>query len=236
MTINRQEILDLYRGLRVTDVIDGMDAIGLQDTGTMSPDIHPLWRDMETFKHCFTGFAMTVRFMPSNRALHAKDIEDYRRKKSEWYARCSEDEVYQYMQPGDVLVIDGDVGRDIGYMGSMNAYAHILNGFVGIVTNGTCRDSDELIKQQVPIHFRVPGRGIRPGRLEYDCCNVPVNVGGVLVRPGDLVVADGDGAVVVPIEHACAVGAFSRSVADEDKAARRELYRKAGRPLDFTCS
>ena len=235
MEINRQEILDLYKGLRVTDVVDGMDAVGLQDTGTMSPDIHPLWRDIENFKHCFTGFAMTVRFMPTNRAMHASDIEDYKKKKDEWYSQVSEGDVYKYMKPGDVLVIDGDIKRDIGYMGSNNAYGHILNGFIGIVTNGTCRDTDELIKQQVPIHFRQFGRGIRPGRLEYDTCNVPVNVGGVLVRPGDLVVADGDGVVVVPIEYVYEVGKFAREVADGDKASRRKLYEKAGKPFDFTC-
>ena len=233
--LSREEILELYKGLRVTDVIDGMDAIGLQDTGTMIPDIHPLWRDIENFKHCFMGFAMTVRFMPTNRALHATDVEDYAKKKSEWYAQCSERDVYKYMQPGDVLVIDGDTLRDIGFMGSNNAYGHILKGFVGIVTNGTCRDSDELIKQQVPIHFRVHGRGIRPGRLEYDTCNVPVNVGGVLVRPGDFVVADGDGVVVVPIEHVYEVGKFARAVAENDKAKRRALYEKAGKEFDFTC-
>jgi regulator of RNase E activity RraA len=234
MGINREEILVLYKGLRVTDVVDGMDAVGLQDTGTMSNDIHPLWRDIENFKHCFMGFAMTVRFMPTNRALHATDIEDYKKKKNQWYKEVSEKKVYDYMQKGDVLVIDGDIKRDIGYIGSMNGYQHHLNGFVGIVTNGSVRDSDELIKQQVPIHFRVPGRGIRPGRLEFDSCNIPVNVGGVLVRPGDFVVADGDGVVVVPIEHVYEVGNFAREVADGDKASRRELYKKAGREFDFT--
>ena len=234
MEVNRQEILELYKGMRVTDVIDGMDAIGLQDTGTMTADIHPLWRDIENFKHCFMGFAMTVRFMPTNRALHATDIEDYKKKKSEWYSQCSEKDVYKYMQPGDVLVIDGDIKRDIGYLGSNSAYNHFLNGFVGLVTNGHCRDSDELIKQQVPIYYRTLGRGIRPGRLEIDGVNIPVNVGGVLVRPGDFVVADGDGVVVVPIEHVYEVGKFAREVAEDDKATRRKLYDKAGRPHDFT--
>ena len=234
MSVNRQEILELYRGLRVTDVVDGMDAVGLQDTGTMSPDIHPLWRDIENFKHCYMGFAMTVRFMPTNRAIHADSIEDYKKKKSQWYSEVSEESVYEHMQPGDVLVIDGDIKRDIGYIGSMNGYQHHLNGFVGIVTNGSVRDSDELIKQQVPIHYRFPGRGIRPGRLEFDAANINVNVGGVLVRPGDFVVADGDGVVVVPIEHIYEVGKFAKEVAMDDKESRRQLYTKAGRAFDFT--
>ena len=235
MDINRNEIMELYKGLRVTDVVDGMDAVGLQDTGTMSPDIHPLWRDIENFKHCFMGFAMTVRFMPTNRALHATDTDDYKKKKAEWYSQVSEKEVYKYMQKGDVLIVDGDIKRDIGYWGSNNTYSFFVNGFAGFVTNGYCRDSDELIKQQVPVYFRQHGRGIRPGRLELDAVNVNVNVGGVLVRPGDFVVADGDGVVVVPIEYVYEVGKFAKEVAEGDKASRRKLYDKAGKEYDFTC-
>ncbi len=47
----RQEILDLYQTLRVTDVLDGMDLIGLQDIGLMHKDIRPLWRDVDDFSH-----------------------------------------------------------------------------------------------------------------------------------------------------------------------------------------
>lgn len=234
MEINRMEILELYKGLRVTDVIDGMDAIGLQDVGTMSPDIRPLWRDVETFGHAFMGFAATIRFLPTNRAIHAHSIEEYNRIKSQWYSEVSEKSVYDHMQPGDVLVIDGDIKRDIGYMGSNNAYDHILNGFVGIVTNGTIRDTDELIKERVPIYFREYGRGIRPGRLEFDAANVTVNVGGVMVRPGDFIVADGDGVIVVPIEHVYEVGKYAREVAIDDKETRRKLYDRAGVPYDST--
>jgi regulator of RNase E activity RraA len=64
--------------------------------------------------------------------------------------------------------------------------------------------------------------------------NRPVTVGGVLVRPGDVVVADGDGAVVVPREHAEAVARAARAVLEADKAARRKLYQKLGLPPDPT--
>ncbi|MEK7992211.1 MAG: hypothetical protein AAB403_00250, partial [Planctomycetota bacterium] len=57
----RKEILELYKDLRVTDVLDGMDLIGLQDIGLMKKDIRPLWRDTEKFSHRIVGFAITVR-------------------------------------------------------------------------------------------------------------------------------------------------------------------------------
>jgi 4-hydroxy-4-methyl-2-oxoglutarate aldolase len=58
-------ILKLFEGLRVADVTDGMDAVGLQNIGLMDPDIHPLWRDTEHFRHRFIGIAVTARYMPT---------------------------------------------------------------------------------------------------------------------------------------------------------------------------
>src|SRR5436309_1998771 len=48
-----RELLRQFEGLRVADVSDGMDAIGLQDVGLMDPKIGPLWRDLDTFYHRF---------------------------------------------------------------------------------------------------------------------------------------------------------------------------------------
>jgi 4-hydroxy-4-methyl-2-oxoglutarate aldolase len=73
---------------------------------------------------------------------------------------------------------------------------------VGLVTSGGLADSDEIAFHKVPVYFRRLARGIRPGRNELESVNRPVTIGGVLVRPGDVVVADGDGVVVVPRERA----------------------------------
>ncbi|MCK4747898.1 MAG: hypothetical protein KAT15_12700, partial [Bacteroidales bacterium] len=62
----RQEILDLYKDLRLTDVLDGMDLIGLQDIGLMDNDIRPLWRDVDDFSHRIVGFSVTVRYVPTD--------------------------------------------------------------------------------------------------------------------------------------------------------------------------
>jgi 4-hydroxy-4-methyl-2-oxoglutarate aldolase len=64
--------------------------------------------------------------------------------------------------------------------------------------------------------------------------NQPVTMGGVLVRPGDVVVADGDGVVVVPREHAEPVALAARNILESDKAGRRKLYEELGMPLDET--
>ena len=79
--------------------------------------------------------------------------------------------------------------------------------------------------QRVPLSFRKPGRGIRPGRNELESVNKPIVCGGVLVMPGDVIVADGDGVVVVPRAKAEAVATYARKIMDGDKAGRRDLYK-----------
>jgi regulator of RNase E activity RraA len=103
-----------------------------------------------------------------------------------------------------------------------------------VVTSGGARDTDEIIKEKIPLYYRGPGRGIRPGRNEVESVNRPVTVGGVLVYPGDVVVADGDGVAVVPRAQAEPVARAARAVLEADKAARRKLYEKLGLPPDPT--
>jgi regulator of RNase E activity RraA len=103
---------------------------------------------------------------------------------------------------------------------------------VGVVTSATARDTDEIITEKVPLYFRHVGRGIRPGRNEIESVNRPIAVGGVMVKPGDVIVADGDGVIVVPRDKASAVAAYARKILDGDKSARRNLYRQLGLPDD----
>ncbi|MEE9462347.1 MAG: hypothetical protein V3V53_10980, partial [Bacteroidales bacterium] len=77
-------------------------------------------------------------------------------------------------------------------------------------------------------------RGIRPGRLIIDSFNFPINCGGVLVYPGDLVVADGDGVIVVPLEHALQVGELATEIMEGDQKGRAKRYENLGIPLDET--
>ncbi len=233
MDETRQALLERYRGLRVTDVSDGMDYMGLWDRGNMSPDIRPLWRDIEGFSHRIYGFAHTVRFGPTNRPITPRNPEEASEFIRSWYRDLAQGPHRDQIQEGDMIVIDGQ-DLDVGYIGSNNALSWIAAGAVGAVTNGGCRDTDELIKQKVPVYSRLITKTIRPGRLELIDEGRPITVGGVLVRPGDLVVADGDGVVVVPIEVAEKVAEYAWIVAEGDKAGRRALYKKVGLPLDDT--
>jgi regulator of RNase E activity RraA len=228
------ELLEVFEGLRVADVSDGMDFVGLVHTGRMDPAIHAAWRDTEHFRHRFVGIAVTVRYVPTQEPAPAGDLdyEEFRAREGSWYNERSPEPFTALLRAGSVVVIDEAPNADVGSIGSFNILAWQLAGAVGVVTDGTARDIDEVATQQVPLYFREPGRGIRPWRNEVESVNRPVVVGGALVRPGDVIVADGDGVVVVPRRHARSVADFAHRILDADKAGRRSLYEKSGREAD----
>ena len=228
-----QKLLALFDGLRVADVSDGMDAVGLYNVGLMDPEIHPLWKDAETYRHRFVGIAVTARYVPTNRPpAGRRSVEDFDAWVGEWYTELSPEPFDVLLRPGSALVLDDTDGVDVGSIGSYNILAWKQRGMVGVVTDTTARDTDEIETEGVPLYFRGVGRGIRPGRNEIESVNRPVVCGGVLVIPGDVVVADGDGVVVVPRGHAEVVARYARTILDNDKAGRRELYRELGLPAD----
>jgi 4-hydroxy-4-methyl-2-oxoglutarate aldolase len=222
-------VLGLFKGLRVSDVVDGMDAVGLVDSGTMDPEIHALWRDTANFTHRFVGIAVTARYVPTQRptagVLAVKDYDDWA---GEWYDKLSPESFAPIIRPGTALVIEDAPLADVGSIGSYNILEWQSLGCVGVVTSGTARDTDEIITEKVPLYLRRIGRGIRPGRNELESVNRPIVCGGVLVVPGDVIMADGDGVVVVPRAKAEAVAAYARKIMDGDKEGRRELYKKVG--------
>ena len=228
-----QELLRLFSGLRVADVSDGMDKAGLPGIGLVDPSILPLWIDLKNFNHRFAGIAVTARYVPTQKP-HAgqKTPEDFDNWEGEFYSRYSSEPYADLIRPGTALVIDDVEEGDIGSIGSYNILEWKRRGCVGVVTDAAARDTDEIAVEKVPLYLRKRGRGIRPGRNEIESVNRPVAVGGVLVMPGDVVVADGDGVIVVPRAQARLVAAFARQVMENDKAGRRELYKQLRLPPD----
>jgi len=230
--MNREAILTQYRNLRVADVCDALDAIGLLDRTSMGPEIRPVWTDREKLSHRMCGFATTVRYFPTNQAYSPESVDDAATLRDAWQARVMPSDLP--CGEGDVIVIDGAGIRNIGYVGSSNIMRWRSRGARGIVTNAGCRDSDEIAMQRIPAYTAYIGQGRKIGRVEFDQYNVPVSVGGVLVRPGDFVVADGDGVIVVPAEHIEQVSALAHAEHEKDQTTRRHYYTQLGLPEDDT--
>lgn len=220
-----QELLGIYKGLRVSDVRDGMDWMMMHHRGSMTPDIRPVYRTR------VIGIARTCRYLPFDEPVPNMTPEKYS-EWSAWYYRtvCT----YPWMneiEPGDFCVIDQS-GVDAGLMGSNNALAGVKSGARAYVTNGGVRDTDEIILEKVPFWSAFISQSMVQGRLRFDNMDIAVSVGGVLVNPGDVVVGDGDGIVVVPRSAARDVAKHARHELENDKVGRRRLYKDVGLPPD----
>jgi 4-hydroxy-4-methyl-2-oxoglutarate aldolase len=227
-------ILELYKNLRVADVSDGLDMVGLPGTGLVDQSIHPDWVDLKDFTHIFRGIAITVRYVPTQKPALPAPGEDFAKWEGNFYSTYSHEAFTQLIRPGSAIIIDDVEDKDIGSIGSNNILNYVKLGAVGVVTDAGARDTDEVGLERVPLYVRKKGRGIRPGRNEIESINRPVSIGGVLVCPGDVVVGDGDGVVVVPRAVAEQVAKYANAILKNDKAGRKSLYESLGRPLDRT--
>lgn len=127
------------------------------------------------------GSAFTVKTRPGDNLLVHKAID--------------------MASPGDVIVVDagGDITNAI--MGEIMVRIAKRNGVAGFVINGAIRDAKEIREMNYPLYAKgINHRGPYkdgPGEI-----NVPIQLAGVVVNPGDIIVADMDGIVVVPLEYA----------------------------------
>lgn len=228
------EILKLYENLRVADVSDGLDMVGLPNTGLVDPSIHAAWKDYESLTHVIRGIALTVRYVPTQKS----DRPSYGQDFFEWHGfyctNYSAETFIHCIQPGSVIVIDDVEEKDIGTIGSNNVLTWKEQGAVGVITDASARDTDEIAIEGFPLYLRKKGRGIRTGRNELESVNRPLSIGGVLVCPGDVVVADGDGVIIVPRAVAKDVALHAAYILEIDKKGRKQLYEKLGLPLDDT--
>ena len=227
-------ILALYKNLRVADVSDGMDMVGLPGTGLVDQSIHPAWVDLREFSHIFRGIAVTVRYVPTQKPALPAPGEEFSKWEGNFYSNYSTEAFSKVIRTGSAIIIDDVEDKDIGSIGSNNILSWVKLGAVGVVTDAASRDLDEVGLEKVPLYLRKSGRGIRPGRNEIESVNRPVSIGGVLVCPGDVVVGDGDGVVVVPRAVAEKVAKYANDILIGDKAGRKSLYKSLGKPLDKT--
>ena len=228
------ELLALYEDLRVADVSDGMDMVGLPDQGLVDPAIHPSWVNYESLSHIIRGIALTARYVPTMKKDRPEPGKDFLQWEGNFYGTYSSEAFVPLIHNGVIIVIDDVEEKDIGSIGSNNVLIWKDKGAIGVVTDASSRDTDEVAIEEFPLYLREKGRGIRPGRNELESVNRPITIGGVLVCPGDVVVADGDGVIVVPREVAVEVAQHAQAVLEKDKAGRKGLYEKLGMPLDET--
>ncbi|TFG73452.1 MAG: ribonuclease activity regulator RraA [Anaerolineales bacterium] len=139
------------------------------------------------------GPALTLQFMPRREDLHPEG--EYAGPERQLHRQ-----VLYHTQPGDVVVVDARGDMSSGVFGEMMLTYFKGQGGVGVVIDGCIRDSGEA--KQLDLGYWLCG--VTPNfhvqtNIFPHAVNVPIACGGVLVMPGDIIIADDDGAVVVPI-------------------------------------
>lgn len=162
----------------------------------LDPALRPVWSGAR-----IAGRALPVRTHPAdNLPLHR---------------------ALQHAQPGDVLVVDGREEL-CGYWGEVLAVAAQTRGVAGLIIDGGVRD----IVEQEQLGFPVFARGVcvrRTGKNFPGLVGEAVTVAGVLVRPGDAVIADADGIVVLPPEAVAATLTASQARIDKEAAIMERI-------------
>lgn len=227
MTI-QAEVLRVARSVRTSDLSDALDSMGLQERYVMSPAMRQLFTGIR-----FAGIAHTAEYDVTDRVLEPMSYESFAKRQ---YAEGPEGlwrEAGPWGAPDEVLVIDAK-GTAAGILGSSNTLHGRARGTVGFVIDGTCRDSYECAIQRTPIFCTVRSPAHPMGRIRAVSDNEPIVCAGVPVEPGDLVVGDDDGVVVVPADLAGEVTDRARRIQGVDRPARRDGYAKLGLPFDET--
>lgn len=224
------EIIEMFKRLRVTDVRDGMDWMGYHHYGTVHHSIRPLFRPETSV----IGIARTGRYVPYEGPVPMLVGEEYTEWVKMYYAEICTDKWAEDIQPGDFVCVD-ICGLDVGLLGSNNTLACVKKGAVGFMTNGGgIRDTDECILQKINVWSKFISQPMDQARIRYIEKDCPIGIGGVAIYPGDVVVADGDGVVVVPRKMAEDVAKYAWQEASADKKARKKLYLDLGMTLDHT--
>ncbi|MFH1055063.1 MAG: 3-hexulose-6-phosphate synthase [Candidatus Altiarchaeota archaeon] len=122
---------------------------------------------------------------------------------------------------GDIIVItSGGVGPAV--WGELATESALKKGVAAVVVDGAVRDTDEIKMMKLPVYSKLtmPTAGEPKGFGEI---NVPIKIGGVGVKPGDWVLCDGDGVVVIPSEKAVEIGNRAQDVLEKENRIRKEI-------------
>lgn len=195
------EYRNRLKKLSTTNVSDALDALGLKGA---TFGIRPIWEGCEKI----VGEAVTVKLIAAGLTkspthLGVKAIET--------------------AKAGDVILIDNAGRLDTSCWGGILANGAKMKGISGVVIDGACRDVDDYVEAEFSVYARGAVVATARGRIMEEATNVMVQFGGVQVRPGDIVIADRSGVVVIPQEKSEEVLVKAEELFEKEESMIRDI-------------
>ncbi|MGB4136308.1 MAG: fumarylacetoacetate hydrolase family protein [Microbacterium sp.] len=166
------------------------------------------------------GTARTLRFVPTREDLFQAHGGGYNAQKR----------LFDAVGPGEVIVIEARGDSGTGTLGDILALRARTRGAAGVVTDGGVRDFDAVAEIGLPVFSRGPHPSVLGRRHVPWEIDVTIACGGAAVQPGDVIVGDGDGVIVIPAAIAEEVADATLAQEDEDAWIAEQVA--AGHPVD----
>ena len=132
-------------------------------------------------------------------------------------------------EAGDIIIIDNGGRLDTSCWGGILVNGAKMKGVSAVVIEGACRDLDDCIEVDFPVYARGTVVATARGRIMEESTNTMIQFGGVQVRPGDIVMGDRSGVVIVPQEHVDVILEKAESLWEKEENMIREI--RAGEPM-----
>ncbi|GMI51874.1 hypothetical protein ScalyP_jg5245 [Parmales sp. scaly parma] len=213
-----KSVLQSFQDLSTQSVIDGLWVMGWPcgQIGSIKPLPGSPSQKM-------VGRAVTLGFMPTRPDIVASKAKG---------GDSPEYVAFELCGPEEVLVM-GSVGPDESVGGDIKFLRLMQRNIGGLVTDGSVRDTDEILGYGFPTYCVSSTAKQGPQTMQPWECNGVLNVGGVVVRPGDIIVGDQDGVVVVPAAVATTVEKIARGREEIEVIVKEELTKNPGPPGKF---
>ena len=185
----REAIIERLAKLDTCAVSDALDSLGLKGA---TWGVRPLWACPRIVGRAVTMKIKPVGLQPSTRHLGTAPVEA--------------------AMPGDIIVIDNGGRPEFSTWGGLLSLSAKLKGVSGVVIDGASRDIDEARDLEFPVYARGAVPMTARGRVMEESFNREIQFAGVQVHPGNLVIADGSGVVIIPKEKEGEVVAAAEAI------------------------
>ena len=204
------------------ELIDAFAAVGsatasgeLHKLGIRDPQLHGLASRIPG--KTVVGPALTLQFLPKREDLY--NVDEYADPEQQMHRHA-----LYHTQPGDVVVVDARSDLSSGVFGDMMLTYFKGRGGIGVFVDGCIRDFPKVQELGLGLWLR----GVTPNyhtqtNIFPNAVNVPIACGGTVVVPGDIIIADDDGAVVVPIDLAPELARVANEHAEWEDFSRMKL-------------